>query len=229
MLDASAVRWHEVLDLYGVVVKEMAKGKKKDKAEQLLELDNWFQQELPVSISSREEKYLTKDELTKLMTWKLSRGKFRPRLVDLIKSNSDDKIDTLTKKAFKLLPDVIQAIKVLSELNGVGPATASAILCAGSPNVPFMADEAMASLPSGQGKLQYTPKAYQAYLDDLRGVLTKLQKEDPEGKWDEHKVELALWTYTVASKHAPHLLDSGKTSKRKTSENTNEGIKRSKK
>ncbi|EDO29105.1 predicted protein [Nematostella vectensis] len=179
-----------------------------------------FQQELPVSISSREEKYLTKDELTKLMTWKLSRGKFRPRLVDLIKSNSDDKIDTLTKKAFKLLPDVIQAIKVLSELNGVGPATASDVL---------LLCEAMASLPSGQGKLQYTPKAYQAYLDDLRGVLTKLQKEDPEGKWDEHKVELALWTYTVASKHAPHLLDSGKTSKRKTSENTNEGSKRSKK
>ncbi|KAK3726646.1 hypothetical protein QZH41_012278 [Actinostola sp. cb2023] len=86
-----------------------------------------FQNELPNAIQKRSEKHLTKDELIQLMQWKLSRGKFRPRLIEFIKSNTPETITENTTLAFKQLPDVEKAIKKLSELKGVGPATASGI------------------------------------------------------------------------------------------------------
>lgn len=55
----------------------------------------------------------------------LQRGKFRPRLQQLVASNSDDMVEKCSRKAFSLLPDVRAAIAELSALKGVGPATAS--------------------------------------------------------------------------------------------------------
>lgn len=55
----------------------------------------------------------------------LQRGKFRPRLQQLVASNSDDTVEKCSRKAFSLLPDVRAAITELSALKGVGPATAS--------------------------------------------------------------------------------------------------------
>ncbi|XP_031564028.1 uncharacterized protein LOC116299507 [Actinia tenebrosa] len=213
LIDAPEGVWQETFELYELILKRKAKEKKKDKGKELIELDNWFQQELPAVIDKREERYLTKEELIKLMQWKLSRGKFRPRLVDLIKSNSPETISENTRMAFKLLPNIEKSIKKLSELKGVGPATASAILCAGCPQVPFMADEAMMTLPVGKGKLEYTMKAYLQYLEQLRSkCLSKLCKTDSVANWNEHKVELTLWTFVTASKLAPELLPECKSS-----------------
>jgi len=51
-------------------------------------------------------------------------------------------------------------------------------LCAGCPEVPFMADEAMMALPVGRGKLEYTIKAYKQYLEQIRKLcLERLQRE----------------------------------------------------
>lgn len=55
----------------------------------------------------------------------LQRGKFRPRLQQLVASNSEDTVEKCSRKAFSLLPDVKAAIAELSALKGVGPATAS--------------------------------------------------------------------------------------------------------
>lgn len=55
----------------------------------------------------------------------LQRGKFRPRLQQLVASNSEDTVEKCSRKAFSLLPDVKAAIAELSSLKGVGPATAS--------------------------------------------------------------------------------------------------------
>ncbi len=46
-----------------------------------------------------------------------------------------------TENAFKQLPDMRSAVLALTTLKGVGPATASAVLSAFSPSVPFMSDE----------------------------------------------------------------------------------------
>lgn len=53
------------------------------------------------------------------------KGKFRPRLQQLIGSNSEEAVQSSTSKAFGLLPDVQAAITELCKLKGVGPATAS--------------------------------------------------------------------------------------------------------
>lgn len=55
----------------------------------------------------------------------VQRGKFRPRLQQLVASNSVDTVEKCSRKAFSLLPDVKAAIAELSYLKGVGPATAS--------------------------------------------------------------------------------------------------------
>lgn len=53
---------------------------------------------------------------------------------------------------------------------------AVAILCAGSHQVPFMADEAMQAIP-GFGKVEYTMKFYLTYLDKIRSCLKNLVKK----------------------------------------------------
>lgn len=63
-----------------------------------------------------------------LSYYTFQRGKFRPRLMNLIKSNTAETVTEVTTLGFEYLPDIEKAIKKLSELKGVGPATASGLL-----------------------------------------------------------------------------------------------------
>uniref|UniRef100_A0A8C8S243 Uncharacterized protein n=1 Tax=Pelusios castaneus TaxID=367368 RepID=A0A8C8S243_9SAUR len=193
--------WRTVFDIYGDVLK--VKGSKQKK---LAELDKWYQEELPLAIAGRKEKYLTQGEVVKLMEWKLARGKFRPRLQQLVATNSSEMVESCTRKAFQLLPDVAAAITELSQLKAVGPATASAILAAGVPEtVAFMADEAMESIP-GLTPIQYTLKHFILYLDKILLCVKKLNQVDSETVWTPHRVEICLWAWAVAQKLCPSLL-----------------------
>ncbi len=60
-------------------------------------------------------------------------------------------------------------------MQGIGPASASAILTAADPRLPFMSDEAM-GLALG-GKLQYTAKQYVQYAIAMRKKATGLSRE----------------------------------------------------
>ncbi|XP_053132627.1 uncharacterized protein LOC128336657 [Hemicordylus capensis] len=187
--------WRAVLNVYGDAIT--AKGMKQ---KNLIALDRWYQEELPGSVTGRKEKYLTREELVKLMEWKLARGKFRPRLQQLVATNSSETVEVCTKRSFQLLPDTAAAITELSKLKAVGPATASAILAAGAPEVAaFMADEAVGSIP-GLSPIQYTLKHYLLYLDRIRGCAQKLSEADPEKTWTPHCVEKCLWAWAVAEK-----------------------------
>lgn len=53
------------------------------------------------------------------------RGKFRPRLTQLVEQNSVDDVKTISENAFKKPRNVAGAIKELSKLKAIGPATAS--------------------------------------------------------------------------------------------------------
>lgn len=67
---------------------------------------------------------------------------FRPRLLDFVSSLDDAVVKSASEKAFQSLPDVTKAVAELTVLKGVGPATASAVLAAFSPQLtPFMSDE----------------------------------------------------------------------------------------
>eukprot|EP00057_Strongylocentrotus_purpuratus_P019301 XP_011673775.1 PREDICTED: uncharacterized protein LOC105442854 [Strongylocentrotus purpuratus] len=177
-----------------------------------------FQTDLSQAIQERKERYITHEELAKLMKWKLSRGKFRPRLTEMVQTNSSDLVEKSSRQAFKKLPNVGAAIKELIVLKAVGPATASAVLAAGAPeHAPFMADESMLAIP-GQSPLAYTEAAYKRYNAEVQDCVKRLKKEDPSGEWTPHKVELALWTHYMACKLDPSLLASktGPSKKRKS-------------
>jgi hypothetical protein len=66
------------------------------------------------------------DEIVQLTKWRLLRGKFRPSILDLVKTNTETAVKNVTKKAFKKMPkDINSAINALSQLKGIGVATAS--------------------------------------------------------------------------------------------------------
>uniref|UniRef100_A0A3Q2WFA7 Zgc:112496 n=1 Tax=Haplochromis burtoni TaxID=8153 RepID=A0A3Q2WFA7_HAPBU len=165
-----------------------------------------YQQELPSLISSRPDKHVSLSELKKLMEWKLTRGKFRPRLQQLVASNSEDEVEKCSRKAFTLLPDVQAAIAELSCLKGVGPATASAVLAAGAPEqAAFMSDEAMESVP-GLKPIHYTAKHYTVYLEKMTERTEKLNRVDPLQDWTPHRLELCLWAMSIATQLQLQLL-----------------------
>nr|GMD96430.1 Ena/VASP-like protein [Ipomoea batatas] len=128
--------WKEALSSYDARIEALNKPN-------LLSLDAFYRNELPLLLRQRNPTpYLTTSDLTKLMQWKLTRGKWRPRLLDFVSSLDDAVVKSASQAAFQSLPDVLKAVSELTVLKGVGPATASAVLAAYAPDVaPFMSDE----------------------------------------------------------------------------------------
>lgn len=156
--------WKEALSSYSARIQSLNKPN-------LVYLDEFYRIQLPSLIHQRNPNpYITTPELSKLMQWKLSRGKwryhdfthtfslhlyarvvigewwvcahFRPRLLDFVSSLDESLVKSASQKAFESLPDISKAVSQLTVLKGVGPATASAVLAAYAPNLaPFMSDE----------------------------------------------------------------------------------------
>ncbi|KAI5655145.1 hypothetical protein M9H77_32332 [Catharanthus roseus] len=164
----------------------------------LVSLDDFYTNELPILIKQRNPNpHITTPELSKLMQWKLTRGKWRPRLLDFASSLDDDVVKSASQKAFQAFPDVSKAVTELTVLKGVGPATASAILAAYAPDIaPFMSDEAMEAA-IGNTK-DYTLKNYLVFVKRLQAKSEELTREgDPFTPSD---VEKALWSSAIAAK-----------------------------
>lgn len=205
----SAKQFEHVLSLYPQALRLKAERKNK-KPEELIKLDNWYQNELPKKIKSRgKDAHLNHEELVQLMKWKQTRGKFFPQLNYLVKVNTPRAVMAETKKAFRKLPNLEQAITALSNLKGVGTTMASALLAAAAPEMaPFMADECLMAIPEIEG-IDYTTKEYLNFVAHINATAERLNSENNNGKcWSPHRVELALWTHYVASELQPELLDS---------------------
>ncbi|KAJ6404986.1 hypothetical protein OIU84_013042 [Salix udensis] len=153
--------WKNSLDAYSTRIQSLNKPN-------LVSLDDFYRVELPSLIHQRNpDPHITTLELSKLMQWKLSRGKWRPRLLDFVSSLDESHVKSASQKAFESLPDVSKAVSALTVLKGVGPATASAVLAAYAPDVaPFMSDEAMEAV-LGNSK-EYTLKQYLLFVDKLQ-------------------------------------------------------------
>lgn len=133
-----AALWRKTLLSYESVIKNLGKP-------DVIPLDDFYRKELPNLLHQRDpDPYITTAELIRLMEWKLSRGKWRPRLQSFVSSLKDAVVRDASQKAFAALPDIPKAVLALTVLKGVGPATASAVLAAYAPEVaPFMSDEVL--------------------------------------------------------------------------------------
>ncbi|GAA0166021.1 hypothetical protein LIER_21274 [Lithospermum erythrorhizon] len=182
--------WKEALASYAARIESLKP--------ELTPLDTFYTSALPGLLKARSPKpHITQPELSQIMQWKLKRGKWRPRLMKLVESLKDEEVKEASKKAMKAMPDVGQAVRELSVLKGVGPATASAVLAAYAPNVvPFMSDEAMeASI--GNSK-DYTLKQYLVFLEKLQEKAKELTEAGE--LFTPSDVERALWSAAVGAK-----------------------------
>jgi len=196
-----------VLGKYQETMQAKAEGKA-GKAEALLKLDKWYQNDLPKKIKSRgKEAHVTHEELVSTIKWKLARGVFRPRLKDLIQMNTPRVVLQESKKAFRAIfkrNDLEAAVGALSNLKGVGPAMASAVIAAGCPELaPFMADELLLSMGDTEG-IDYTMKEYMKLVAKTKACVERLNAQG--GSWNCHTVELAVWTHYVARDTKPEIL-----------------------
>lgn len=196
-------------NLYPQVLKLKAE-KKNKKPQELIRLDQWYQNELPKLIKARgKDAHMIYDELVQTMKWKQSRGKFYPQLNYLVKVNTPRAVVQETKKAFRKLPNLEQAITALSNLKGVGTTMASALLAAACPDsAPFMADECMMAIPEIEG-IDYTTKVYLNFVQHISTTVQRLnaQAGGDTPHWSPHRVELALWSHYVANDLSPELLE----------------------
>lgn len=190
------------------------------------QLDDWRAKSLPELLQKRykdtKKAYLTKDELVLLMDWKLAKGKFRPMLPKLIKSNEEKDVKAVTQAGLGIFLDSIksfpngkitdssaykklvkEALKKVCELKGVGPATGSLILSLLSKITdlapPFFSDESFeyyvleSQRPST--KIKYNVKEY---VEELIPVHLSI-KEDNEITFNE--IERGGWALKLYDLH----------------------------
>lgn len=164
----------------------------------LKDLDEFMNAQLPLAIRGRApEPFITQAELSRVMRWKLMRGKYRPGLQAYVDSLTDAAVRAASKAAFQhaTAARVAEALDALSKpLKGVGPATASAVLAAFDPSIPFMSDEALALL--GRAKVAYSTAEGVALALLLGKIASALQKAEPRSsarRWTAQQVQQAVW------------------------------------
>ncbi|XP_057533312.1 uncharacterized protein LOC130811145 [Amaranthus tricolor] len=202
--------WKEALTSYQSTINLLSSNKP-----DLVSLNNFYCTQLPSLLHSRlPEPYLIRSELHTLMQWKLTRGKFRPRLLDFVASLDEELVKSASLKAFLALPhDLSKAVLELTALKGVGPATASAVLAAYDPQVaPFMSDEAMVAV-LGHSK-DYSLKQYLLLADKLREKAKELSSEDEQ--FTASDVERALWSSAVGAKLTATSAKEGQVTSKKS-------------
>ena len=180
-LKSSLTAWREALDSYSKMI--VAQGVTK-----LAELDAWYRDELSSAIQKRDPRHATLAELVKLTEWKMARGIWRAPNLVLVKGNDAEVVKRTTTAALASAPHPTAPVAALAKLDGVGPATASALAAAAEPKVYPFFDELVAAQVPGLGAVKWTMSNYAKYADALRERARKLG-----GDWTPVLVERALW------------------------------------
>jgi hypothetical protein len=180
--------WHAATDRYPAVIQAMAR-----QASGLDELDTWYHTVLPQALAERDPPFLLRDELVSVTRWKMKRGVWRERNLFLVKGNDEETVRETSSAAFAAVPDPRKPVALLSQLAGVGPATASAVLAAHAPaHYPFF-DEVVAAQILGLGPVAFTLPYYLRYAAALRERAEQLDAVCPHQAWTVQAVSQALW------------------------------------
>src|ERR1041385_4012803 len=82
----AADAWRAALERYEAGIE--AQGSKV-----LPELDRWYRDELPGLIAARKRPHVTHAELVRVTEWKMARGIWRPRNLQLVRGNDADLVE----------------------------------------------------------------------------------------------------------------------------------------
>ena len=187
--------WHQALEQYPAAVAAHGSAR-------LVELDRWLREALPPAIAARPAPGVTTEELGWVTEWKMLRGAWRPRNLQLVRGNSTVEVERVSAEALQAVPDPRRPVALLTRLAGVGPATASAVLATAAPeHYPFF-DEVVAVQMPGLGPVAFTGAYYQRYAAALRQRAAALSAACPHGDWPVHHLDLALWVVGAALKPA---------------------------
>ncbi len=181
---ASALaRWQSALDRYPDVIA--AQG-----VAPLAALESWYRTELPTLIASRTAPHVTLAELVRVTEWKMHRGVWRAPNLVRVKSNDAALVIDTTTRALALVPHPTAPVKEIATLDGVGPATASAITAIVAPEMYPFFDELVAAQVPSLGPVAWTLGYYAKYAAALR------QRAAAVGEgWTAMMVERALWAH----------------------------------
>ena len=178
---APEAAWRRALESYEQVVAGQG-------VTRLAELDRWYQRELPDAIASRRRPHVTLAELVRLTEWKMARGVWRAPNLVLVRGNDPAAVNATSTDALSKIPHPTAPIAALAKLDGVGPATASAVAAAFAPDrYPFF-DELVAGQIPALGKVAWTLGYYARYAEALRERAQRLG-----GDWTPAMLERALW------------------------------------
>jgi hypothetical protein len=160
----------------------------------LAALDRWYRTELPVAIHARAPMTITHDEMVRVTEWKMARGVWRaPNLVK-VKANPSAAVDAAGRAAAAQLATLNKAVGAFTELDGVGPATASAVLAIMDPHrYPFFDEDVARQVPT-LGPVAWTLAYYRRYAEALVARAQALG-----AAWNAVMVEQALWAQHRAS------------------------------
>ena len=175
--------WTKALDSYEDVVA-------RQRVAPLAELDRWYRDELPDAIAARKPAHVTHAEIVQATEWKMARGVWRARNLILVRGNDAKLVEKTSTDALAKIPHPTTPIAMLAELAGVGPAPASAIVSAASPDIYPFFDELVAAQVPGLGAVAWTMAYYRRYADALRERAGRLGRP-----WTPVKVERALWAH----------------------------------
>ena len=183
---ADCADWDAALQTYAdVIAAQNVNG--------LAEVDAWYRTELPQRIASRTPAHITREELERVAVWKMKRGVWRERNRLLVIGNDPKLVEQTSAEALAAAPDPRKPIALLSELAGVGPATASAVLAAYAPEVYPFFDELVAAQIPRLGAVSFTLPYYLRYAAQLRERADELKAGCEHHTWTVQDVSQALW------------------------------------
>lgn len=174
--------WQQALDAYPQVIAAQGVAR-------LPELDQWYRDEFPQEIAARRLVHVTLPELIRVTEWKMHRGVWRAPNLVRVKNNPPDEVIETTVRGLSRCPHPTQPIGEIAKLDGVGPATASAVVAALMPTVYPFFDELVAAQITGLGPVKWTLGYYATYAEWLRQRAAALGRE-----WTPVMVERALWS-----------------------------------
>jgi hypothetical protein len=177
----SDTRWRDALRSYPAVVARQGVTK-------LPDLDRWYREELPDAIARRRPRHATHAELVRLTEWKMARGVWRAPNLVLVKGNDAGDVKETTAAALASAPHPTGPIATLAKLDGVGPATASALAAAAEPTMYPFFDELVAAQVPELGAVKWTLGYYARYAEALRARARALGND-----WTPVMVERAVW------------------------------------